>query len=88
MADQLERFILTGVVIGETTSRNRPATKGWAISSLKSAFKLNRGGCMAIAVFDENGKLSGVDVVGSPSEAMRQMMDEEFREDQQGTVTA
>ena len=88
MADSTP-FVLTATVIGEAKSGNsRPVTRAFSITSLKQFARSAKNATIAIAVFDDNGKMIGFDVTGGmPSPAMRKLMDEEFGDDPQGVAT-
>ena len=80
MADT-EIWVLSARVVVATTKRNKNATNAYAKQALKSTFKGLKNAVAAIAIYDEDDNLVGMDVTGSPNEEMRRVMDFEFSED-------
>jgi len=88
MAKQLQQGRLTAEIVYETYGDNFGRTKGYAISSLKGAFRSGKNASFAIAVFDgDSGKQIGIDITGDPSEQMKNMMETAFAEDEPQEVT-
>jgi len=60
-------------------------TNGFVMISLKQAFHSLRNANIAIAVFDENDHLVGIDITGNPSPEMKKLMDVEFGEEDEAS---
>lgn len=81
MADDLEQFAMTATVLGETRPSNKARTKSYAVSSAKGCFRSVKNASIAILLWDEDGKLIGVDITGDPSPSLRRAIDAEINDE-------
>ena len=74
----MARGIITARVLIEGDER----TRSFVVSALKSSCRNIRDGtAVAIGLFDEDGKSLGVDISGSPSTEMQDLIEEIFDPD-------
>ena len=75
---------ITARVLVEPGSESLERTMGYVISALKTACRNIRDGTVAIALYDENDRLIGMDLSGVPSEGLQVTVDDMF-EDHEGS---
>ena len=73
-----KRKVYTAVIVHETGSEPEERGRGYIVQSLKNACRNMRDGAAAIVIKDENGRIIGVDVSGTPSETFQEDIEETF----------
>jgi hypothetical protein len=70
--------VITARVLYEAGSESQERTRGYVVQALKSACRNIRDGNVSIALYDEDDNLIGMDVTGTPSETLQNLLDDLF----------
>jgi hypothetical protein len=70
--------VITARILIEPHAESSERTKGYVITALKSSLRNIRDGAVAIALYNEEGEMIGMDVTGVPSEALQVHIEELF----------
>lgn len=70
-------------VLVETDEENMVRTLNFVKTSLKGSCRNLKNGSVAIGLYDDRGRVVGVDVTGTPSPVMQNRIEELFDEEEQ-----
>ena len=70
--------VINARILIESGPESVDRTRGYVITALKSALRNIRGGAVAIALYDEDDVLIGMDVSGVPSSELQEHIEDLF----------
>lgn len=70
--------VITARILVESAVESSDRTKGYVIAAVKSSLRNIRDGSVAIALYNEDDELIGMDVSGSPSPEFQGHVDDLF----------
>lgn len=77
----LEQRELEVRVLVETDAENMTRTLNFIKTSVKGSCRNLKNGAVVIGLYDEDGRVVGVDVTGNPSQVMQRRIEELFEEE-------
>lgn len=75
--------VITARILIEPHTESSERTRGYVIAALKSSLRNIRDGSVAIALYNEEGEMIGMDVSGAPSQEFQDHVDDMFEHYQQ-----
>lgn len=73
MGNEIDR--VTAEVLLESTSGSKEGLRRHALNALKASCRNARDAVVAVVLYDDEGKVLGLDVTGTPSEEMQREID-------------
>jgi hypothetical protein len=74
------------VVLIEDTEENIDRTYGFTKVSLKNSCRNLKGGAVALGLYDESGRVVGLDITGNPSAEMSEVLNEIFEDEEEESI--
>lgn len=78
--------VINARILIESGPESAERTKGYVITALKSSLRNIRGGAVAIALYDEDEVLIGMDVSGHPSAELQEQLEDLFEHYEEKTA--
>lgn len=70
--------VIEARILIESHPESADRTLGYVVTALKSSVRNIRGGSVAIALYDEDDQMIGMDISGSPSASFQKQVNELF----------
>lgn len=80
--------VMTARIIIEPGNESIERTRGYVVSALKNSFRNLRDGSAVIALYNEDDELIGMDISGTPSEELQEILEKGLGLSEEGPLSA